>query len=396
MENDHQNIERSLKNLTTYKVSSEADSEILKALSNRELERAYHKPSEKLNFLTQFNMLSKKLVSALAAFAVVASGLFYYTATTSYAYHLNKAQKALAELEVTLDGGAQPSAFVPAAYAENDEVDEDTVDELVDEVISETEVSIELAEESHDPEGLKVALEEIKALQAQEVNTFTKAVAAVEGAQVKAKAQAALDNTSDNQEEVEGALNDVDEALAAGDEEVEVDIETTIDIEAQANFDAAQAAVDELSASGDVDEAVLEKLQAKLDKAAAALESGKVGRVKGLTTAITSKVTAELRDNGDEAMDEDQNDGADTEEAVKDEGEHESLHEDSDRDEHEDEDKNKEGDHEEDGAEVSGEVKADVSADTEEAGLELSVEAKSKVKTGDHEEDGDHEEESDD
>lgn len=305
-------IEGHLKNLSAFHVSAEKDIEILKALDNRLAERnfAFQKTSF-ISFLTPFVMNTKKIVAVCAVFVLAVIGVMYYNTTNSYAYHLDKAKGALEQLQLVLEG-KETTAFIPAAYAEGEEVvvDEAAVAELAEEVVTETEGAIEAVEEVDNAPETAEALAEVSDVQDETVEVLSDAAEVVQEEATAEVVADALETTTEEQAAVEAAVEQVQAAVESGAEEVQIEVTTTADVpqtevaaesegdtedavdtaEALANAEAAKAALNALISSGNASDEEVAKLADKMNKIEAALAEGKVGRVHGLTTAVQAKV----------------------------------------------------------------------------------------------------------
>ena len=232
-----------IKKLRPFNVTPKLDQNILKALNNLRVEREFKGSFKKPSFfiyLTHTIMNSfKRYAIAVVAVILVVGGVMHYN-QNSYAHHLNNAKSALAQLEAVISGHPSQLTLIPTAFAEGKGevvVDEEEVEELVEEVVAETEEAIEAAEEITDPEELTDALEDISEVQEEEIEVFSDTAEIVESEEVMATVASALETTSEEQELVEEALEFVATALAAGEEEVSIDIETSGDKEEEEDED---------------------------------------------------------------------------------------------------------------------------------------------------------------
>jgi hypothetical protein len=126
-----------------------------------------HKPTPFLGdyFISLTNNIMgnfKKIAAIAAAIGLVVvvgmSGVFQ--AQTTYASHLENAEKALQELQLLQNSG--------------EEVNQARVQELIQEVVNETNAAFELAKKEHSGEGYQGALMEIKAVQTKSITMFQK------------------------------------------------------------------------------------------------------------------------------------------------------------------------------------------------------------------------------
>lgn len=151
MNKQHDDINEILKSAKKYSVSAQKDAQIKRNLSAL-------KPIS----LTNVFMNAKKFAAVVAALAIVAvvgfSGVFQ--AGTTYASHLENAEKALQELQLLQNSG--------------EEVNQERVQELMQEVVSETNAAMALAENESEGTQLQKALGEVKAVQEKSMSMFQK------------------------------------------------------------------------------------------------------------------------------------------------------------------------------------------------------------------------------
>ncbi len=311
MKPEIKSIKGLFKKVKPFTLSPEQDGRILKALGNIRVEDEFvalkNKPSL-FTFLTKITMNTfKKYAASAIAVVVVITGMMYFN-QHSYAYHLNKAKTALAQLETVLQGDSAELALIPSAYAEDDEsaVDEDAVEALVEEAVGETENAIEAAEDLSDPKKLGNALGAINEVQEEAIDVLADAIEAVRSAETMDAVAAALEKAAQQEALVDEAVDFVEKAKENGEKDVAIDIDTTEDedeeageedvsedsgeklADAQRRFEEARQAMEQLRA-GEHNEETLAKLEARMERVQTALEEGKVGRAFGLTTAVKAK-----------------------------------------------------------------------------------------------------------
>lgn len=240
----------------------------------------------------------KGFLATIVAIIFVSGGFYYFNPGITYASHLNKARVALDKLETALNG-TQPTSLIPSVYAEDGlTIDEEAVAELTEEVVQETEAAIEDVEEMDDAEATAEALEEVSEVQEETIDVLSDATEIVTSDELGELIAAALLATSDAQDEVENALDEVAGALANGEVEVEVEVMSSIngvrnrltEEDAAALAETAVNDLMDLIASGYGTEEEVAKIQAKIAMIEEALEEGQAGRVKGLSTAMHAKI----------------------------------------------------------------------------------------------------------
>ncbi|MFC1647570.1 hypothetical protein ACFL10_01085 [Patescibacteria group bacterium] len=144
-----------LKNAQKYSVSKKKDVQIISELNNLK----YIKPISLTNMImTNFKKIAA-IVAVLAVVAVVGfSGAFQ--PQTTYASHLENAEKALQELQVMQNEGADTK--------------EERVRELVQEIVRETNAALALAEKEAAGEKLQKALKDVQQVQEKSMVMFQK------------------------------------------------------------------------------------------------------------------------------------------------------------------------------------------------------------------------------
>jgi len=159
-------------------------------------------------------------------------------------YHVDKAEEALAELEELL-----------AAKEAGEEVDEALIEELIAQVVKETETAIEIADENSNPEELQAILEDINELQTDSTEIFNEALEVVESDEITDAIDDAITTTTEEQEQVVEAIDEVETAIEDEEDTVEVDIETTIDEDVPADGvpDGETIGAPDEAADGDAD-----------------------------------------------------------------------------------------------------------------------------------------------
>ena len=199
-----------------------------------------------------FNLFTpmKKLAVVLPVLAVLIGGWTYLSfGALSYQDYLARANKALVQLQDISQGNTVASGpsfeIIPTAYADEDEVDEALVAELVLQVTAATEEAIELAEDLGDPAEIQAALEEIDAVQDVTITVFAEVIQVVGEPDTINVIITATGVTQGNIEEIEEALETVKAALEAEEVTVVIDIKTTIDEEeAEKEAEKAQKKID--------------------------------------------------------------------------------------------------------------------------------------------------------
>ena len=303
-----------LRNFKHYTVSSELDAKILKALDNIRVEKEVigYKPSFFTLLQGYLKSLNRYVAIPVAMLLVFVGGGIYYT-QTSYGYHLGNAKTALVELESNLKGNSYQAYIIPAALAEDGNINEEVVERLTHKIVKSTEKAIEIAERIDDPQQFQYAFAEINAVQEKEVEVFIDAAEAIKTEKVAEVVARALENTSIQEESVDKAVEAAKKAVKEKREKIQVDIQTTVDqheelmreqerqaretIEqlkaerlkkANAQYEAAKVIIEKLKNQG-VSAEEIAKLEAQLVKIKTALDEGKINAVYSLTTAIQAR-----------------------------------------------------------------------------------------------------------
>lgn len=218
-------IKELLKGLPQYEVSRKKDAEILKALDALRLSnpRRSFQPHFFIS-LTTILMSNVKKYGALAAILVLLvffAGRSFFSQTT-YAHHLENAEKALMELQELQSSGA--------------EADDEKVQELAAEVARETEEALKLAQESLSGDELEQALSDIEEFQEKAQEVFDEDEdhdesetdeSEEENDEDKAENEAETDESENDEESDEGEGED-DKAPAVSPAESSEDLEEEV------------------------------------------------------------------------------------------------------------------------------------------------------------------------
>lgn len=317
MDNPNNDIEGVLKKFSLFRISPKKDAEIMKALSNLHIQRSFEAAKGKAGvfvWLEQVVFSKKGLVSVLAVFALSISGVLYYNATNSYSYHLNKAKEALGQLQETLKGRGEANLlFGTVLAAESDSrVDESAVEEHTENVVSETEEAIEATNRIDRADETAHALGEVGAVQDETVDTLADAAEVIQADSTATVVTQALQTTTQEQTAVEEAKKAVESAVAKGIHKVKIHVSTSKDKTKKNSADDennrkltpedvtkmaddAKTALSSLISSGEANTEDVTKLADKQNMIDEALKQGKLGRVRGLSTALEAKIRNVLR-----------------------------------------------------------------------------------------------------
>ncbi len=303
-----------LRNFKHYEVSPDLDAKILKALDNARLEKEvmHHKPSFFTLLQGYLKSFNRYVAIPVAMLLVFVGGGIYYT-QTSYGYHLGKAKSTLIKLESAVKGDSYQAYIISRALAANELVDEEIIAKLTHKVVRSTEKAIEIAERIDNPQELQNAFVEINKVQEKEVEVFADAVEVVKVERVAEVVAVALENTAAQEESIDKAVEVAKKAIKEKKKEIKVDIQTTIDRheelmkekrrqaqmtlekikeeklkKAEAQYESMSGIIANLKEEGATDEQV-SKLQEKLTEAKHALNEGRIGAARGLTTAVKVK-----------------------------------------------------------------------------------------------------------
>lgn len=286
-----------IQGLPQYSLRPEKHAEILKALDNLRLQNEEADgPVPWLKVLRRFWM---PFATVTAVMVLVVTGVLSQR-ENSYAYHLDKARVALVELEQVLRGDSRTSFLIPAAYAAPKGVNEAKVATLSVTVTIEMEKAIEIASAIQNPHAFKTALTAINAVQERALLTLSDAAEVVEEEPVAKAVTLAIAITAQEQEKIHQSLEVADEAIAKGERmiKVKVDLKAKTALnkperqepkkEAQSQLVRVRATLEDLQAKG-TDEKKIAPLERKVEKAEAALRSGKDERSWGLSTAALAE-----------------------------------------------------------------------------------------------------------
>ncbi len=312
--------EPALKNFPIFQVDEALNAKTLKMLENRRAERAWTQAKKRPAPLRAFwETATKKLVGVLVMVALVMGGVFY-AQNNSYAYHLDKAKRALVTLETILHPEKAASfSWIESAHAQGAEstlrVDEPRVIQLTLLVLDSTEKAIDLAQKLEAIEEIQKAFEKIFAVQAQTVETLGDAVTILENEDNIAVVVNVLSAASEEQVQVENAIEVAAKAKMEGKKIVKVEVKISKKMaqkerkpeaemgekrlefkqEAEAQLKVAKERFLEAKMEGKATARELETLQSKIDKGEAALKTEKYGRAKGLGIAVEAKTESLLR-----------------------------------------------------------------------------------------------------
>ncbi len=249
MNKDFKDIEGKLNKLPELKLSKAADKKIL-AMLDEALEAKENESRFDVSRLFAFKPLLSFAVillfvfggtqyfqgvapeapeSAMMEMAMVAKDT-QVTTIKDVDTHVLNARIALNKLQLALQG--QEVAWIPTAYAQDEDVDidEELITELTEEVVSEIDAAVAATENVEEAEELQSALEEISDLQDETVEVFTEATEVVEDEIVTEFVVDALEDTVDQQEQVDVAVDTVETAIEAGEERPRLTIERRTDL----------------------------------------------------------------------------------------------------------------------------------------------------------------------
>ena len=286
------------------------------------------------NFLLFPNFIPMKKVFTFAVIIAVL-GLGYYQLSYNSPInqvdrHLSNAKSALAQLDSFSKGGSLASlnrAFSLITVAQADEETEQKVATLVETVSTETDESIEAAEEIGDAEETVAALADIDEVQDETLVVLSNVVEVLELEEVVETVTAAIENTAVENEELEKAHGKAKEVAEKNKgkgkkvkDKVKLDVKTDLDDESDdedkkevatkeekqtERLDAAKEFLAKITSGNLILTAGMQKksetIQSLLETCSSENEGEdkeekcQSGKIKGLTTALAAQVRNEAR-----------------------------------------------------------------------------------------------------
>ncbi|MFH1546239.1 MAG: hypothetical protein ABIE14_02595 [Patescibacteria group bacterium] len=149
--------------------------------------------------------------------------------------YTEKAKEAQIELQLllesnspeTLEGTSFLEKFIPTAFAE-DSTTEEQMEQLLAEIQIYTELAAEAATESSDPEEIVELLEEVQETQVGTTEIIEEAILEADEEITEILTEAA-EEAAESTEEVEDAVAEAEVAVASGEKEVNIEIETDVE-----------------------------------------------------------------------------------------------------------------------------------------------------------------------
>jgi len=285
----------------------------------RSMEGYETKPTTNFNILFNPFYMKKALSGLLALMVVVVMGGYFYTQNTPYAQamkHLKNASNALEQLKNP--GTSSQLGFVPTAYADETVVEEAPVEEagsseeaqtseetvaLIETVENETDEAVEAAEEIDDPEDTAEVLGETDTVQSETVEVLTDIIATSDDETVVEAATITVENTDASNEVVEEARNEV-EISAVTNKKAKIAIKEKIrerrETRRAERTEKIEEIVANLQSSYDTMDPAMQKKYDAIKEVLANCKAEdatkcKIGKAKGLATALQAKARNEAR-----------------------------------------------------------------------------------------------------